>query len=80
MSELQTYALRIDGRLFRRQRQLLVKLLDVVLHDKAYAPAAEDADLLEGIAALLDEIADQAHDRHGIECLLEDHGEEPAHK
>ena len=39
------------------------------------APAAGDVDLLEGLVALTDAIADQAHDRHGIDCLLDDGGD-----
>ncbi len=66
------YTLRIDGELFRRQRELLLKMLDTVSRHKPYVPAANDVDLLEGTLALLDEIADQAHDRYGIECLLEE--------
>lgn len=63
MSELQDYALRIDGPLLRRQRQWLLELTERTAHD--------DQDHLEGIISLLDEIADQAHDRHGIASLLE---------
>ena len=65
------YTLRIDGELLRRQRELLLKILDAVSRHKPYVPAANDADLLEGATALLDQIADQAHDQHGIDCLLE---------
>ncbi len=57
------YALRIDGPLLRRQRQWLLGLAEKTTGD--------DRDHLEGIIALLDEIADQAHDRHCIDCLLE---------
>jgi len=66
------YELQIDGPLFRNQRQLLLKIMDCVSKHQPYIPAADDADLLEGATALLDELADQAHDRHGIDCLLED--------
>jgi len=69
------YTLRIDGKLFRRQRELLLKILDAVSRHKPYVPAVNDADLLEGATTLLDEIADQAHDQHGIECLLKDDSE-----
>jgi hypothetical protein len=57
MSELLSYTLRIDGQLFRRQRQLLLNLLTVVSRHEPYVPVADDADLLEGITALLDKIA-----------------------
>ena len=73
MSALKPYALCIDGQLLRSQRQLLLKLVDTTFCGKPYAPPAnEDRDLFEGIIELLDEIADQAHDRHGIDCLLDD--------
>ena len=57
------YALRIDGPLLGRQRQWLLELSNTV--------AKDDQDVLEGIVALLDEISDQAHDRYGIDCLLD---------
>ena len=56
------YALRIDGPLLAKQRQWL---LDLAEHT-----SNEGCDHLEGVIALLDEIADQAHDQHGIDCLL----------
>ena len=56
------YALRIDGPLLAKQRQWLL--------DLAEKTTGDGRDHLEGIIALLDEIADQAHDRHGIDCLL----------
>jgi hypothetical protein len=70
------YTLRIDGELFRRQRELLLKIQDAVSRHEPYVPAANDVDLLEGATSLLDEIADQAHDQHGIDCLLKDAGED----
>lgn len=71
MAELKPYALRIDGPLLANQRQSLLKVLGAVSRTEPYTPQTkEDADLLQGIVALLDEIADQAHDRHGIESLL----------
>ena len=68
MSELQDYALRIDGPLLRRQRQWLLELTDRTTHD--------DRQHLEGIISLLDEIGDQAHDRYGIASLLEPEADE----
>lgn len=55
------YALRIDGPLLRRQRRWLWEL--------AGKTAGDGREHLEGVIALLDEIADQAHDRYGIDCL-----------
>ena len=68
MTELQDYALHIDGPLLRRQREWLLGLTERTTKD--------DRDHLEGILSLLDEIADQAHDRHGIASLLEMEGDE----
>ena len=69
MTELQDYALRIDGPLLRSQRQWLLEL--------AERTTQEDREHLEGILSLLDEVADQAHDRYGIASLLEPVADEP---
>jgi len=74
------YMLDVDGPLFRAQRKLLSTIADLVHRKQSYEPALGDEDLLEGLVNLTDAIADQAHDRHGIECLLVDdhkgdHGE-----
>ena len=69
MSELHAYTLRIDGPLLRRQRQWLLDLTEQTTHD--------DQAHLEGVISLLDEIADQAHDRYGIASLLEPGADEP---
>jgi len=66
------YALAIDGKLFRAQRELLLKIADLADKKKPYLPAPGDTDLLDGLVNLTDAIADQAHDQHGIDCLLED--------
>ena len=72
MAEPQEYVLRIDGPLLANQRRLLLKVLDTVFRDEPYVPEAKDDEgLLQGIMSLLDEIADQAHDRHGIDSLIE---------
>lgn len=77
ISDLQRYALRIDGDLLRNQRRLLLKLIDSAHRNVSDVPKAkDDMDLLEGILTLLDEIADQAHDQHGIDSLIEPEGEE----
>ena len=77
--DLQDYALRIDGPLLANQRQLLLKVFDTVFRGDPYvAESPKDEELLQGVIALLDEIADQAHDRHGLASLLEaDDSEEP---
>ena len=68
MSEGNAYVLRIDGPLLRRQRRVLQGLSDAILRGVPYVPESNDEkDLMEGISALLDVIADQAHDRYGID-------------
>jgi hypothetical protein len=64
MQGLQTYRLRIDGPLLREQQKVLIGILAGQKHTQ------ETRRTLEGILELLDEVADQAHDRHGIDCLL----------
>ena len=54
----------IDGPTFRRQRQLLLSL---ARDGKA---RSSDRELLDGLVNLTDAIADQAHDKHGVDCLL----------
>jgi hypothetical protein len=67
------YTLRIDGPLLRDQRRLLLTLLDRTGEKVPDVATAQNRrGLLEGIAELLAEIADQAHDRHGIDCLEPD--------
>ena len=71
------YLLTIDGPLLRNQRQLLLKLLDAACRKTAFRFEGDnDRALLAGLAAMLDEIADRAHDRFGIDCLLETTDEE----
>jgi len=60
------YVLRIDGPLLAKQRQWLLDLAEHISND--------GRDHLEGIIALLDEIADQAHDQYGIDSLLMSEG------
>jgi len=63
---------KINGPLFRNQRLLLLKIADLAQKKQPYMPAAGDDDLLEGLVNLTDDIADEAHDQHGIACLLEE--------
>jgi len=63
---------KINGPLFRNQRLLLMKIADLAQKKQPYLPAAGDDDLLDGLVNLTDDIADQAHDQHGIDCLLEE--------
>ena len=55
------YELNIDGDLLKEQKRWLYSLASSI-------PSNPN---LEGIIALLDEITDQAHDKYGIDCLLE---------
>ena len=70
MNDTQDYALRLDGRTFRAQRELLMKIADLAHRGQPYEPVCGDKELLDGLLELTDAIADQAHDRYGIECLL----------
>ena len=70
MNDTKRYELDLDGKLFRAQRGLLLKIADLARRKEPYEPAPGDDDLLEGLLGLTDAIADQAHDRYGIECLL----------
>ena len=66
------YSLNIDGPAFRAQRGLLLKIAELAQRKRPYKPAPVDEQLLDGLIGLTDGIADQAHDEHGIDCLLED--------
>jgi hypothetical protein len=51
------------------------RIFEAAVNDVPYVPASDDAELLNGILALLDEITDQAQDQYGIDCLLENDSE-----
>ena len=68
------YTLNIDGKLFRSQRELLMKIADLARQKRPYNPTSGDEALLEGLLELTDAIADQAHDQHGIDCLFGEKG------
>ena len=70
MNDTKRYELRLDGKLFRTQRELLLRIADLARRKQRLGPAPGDDRLLEGLLGLTDSIADQAHDRYGIECLL----------
>ena len=73
-----TYTLDVDGPLFRRQRKWLidtVQLAHHMLQGKDTALLSIDRagiEILDGLINLTDSIADEAHDRHGLDCLLGD--------
>lgn len=66
-----SYHLQIDGPLFRAQRELLSQWKDAAEKETPFVPAPAHESLLDGLIQLTDEIADQAHDRHGLDCLLD---------
>jgi len=72
MNDTNPYEFSLDGGLFRAQRELLLRIADLARRKLPYEPAPGDDEVLEGLLGLTDEIADQAHDRHGIDCLLHD--------
>jgi hypothetical protein len=72
MNDTKHYELHLDGRLFRAQRELLLRVADLARRKLPYEPAPGDEAILEGLLNLTDSFADQAHDRHGIDCLLHD--------
>ena len=60
----------LDGPIFRKQRELLLSLIEAAQQGKAYGASRAEQDLLNGLVNLTDAIADQAYDKHGIDCLL----------
>ncbi len=65
-----SYALELDGPLFRAQRELLLRLHHAAGRGETAPLGPEEHELLEGLLGLTDAIADQAADRHGIDCLI----------
>jgi hypothetical protein len=64
------YRLSLDGDLFRRQRGLLLRLASAASEGRPLEMTTQDVEHLEGLIGLCDSLADQAHDEHGIDCLL----------
>ena len=64
------YSLNIGGPEFRKQRELLQRLQGSAEAEMPYWAAPGEAEWLEVLINLTDAIADQAHDRHGVDCLL----------
>ena len=56
MNESKQYVLHIDGKLFRAQRELLLKIADLVRRKQPYKPSLGDGELLEGLLNLTDAI------------------------
>ena len=63
-SLLQVYRLNLDGPLLKEQRIAVRKMIDDPSVDSTYVPS------LNGIENLLDSLADQAWDDHGIDAML----------
>jgi hypothetical protein len=72
MNDTNQYALRLDCGAFRAQRELLTKIADLAHRGQPFEPVCGDEELLDGLLELSETIADQAHDRYGIDCLLDD--------
>jgi len=64
-----SYSLNIGGPELRRQLELLQNLQGAARAQMPYWLSAGETESLEGLVNLTDEIADQAHDCHGIDCL-----------
>ena len=65
-----SYALELDGPLFRMQRELLLRLHHATGRGESIPLGPKEHELLEGLLGLTDAIADQAADCHGIDCLI----------
>jgi len=71
-----SYDLRIDGPLLRAQRERLLELANGLQRGIPIQAAPDDRRLIDGLINLTDEIADQAADRYGIDCLVSESGKE----
>lgn len=69
------YTLIIDGPQFRAQRQLLLNLTQWVGQETPLVSDPDHENLLNGLINLTDEIADQAHDHYGVDCLIDENDE-----
>ena len=73
-----SYDLRIDGPLLRAQRERLLELANGLQRGIPIQAAPDDKHLIDGLINLTDEIADQAADRYGIDCLVSESAKEEA--
>jgi len=62
----------MDPARFRDQRRLLLALVQRGKSGSSDELTAADADQLDGLESLLDDLADFAHDVLGMDCLIED--------
>ena len=61
------YEYELDGPLFRRQREWLWRVSAEIRRHGRYSPQPGDLDLIAGLINMTDALADQAHDRYGID-------------
>jgi hypothetical protein len=66
----------MDPAAFRDQRRLLLALVDRGKSGSSNELTAADADQLDGLESMLDDLADFAHDVLGMDCLIEERPEE----
>jgi len=66
----------MDPALFREQRRRLGQLVEDARRSITGPISAVDVDLLDGLGAMLDDLADFAHDVLGMDCLVEERQEE----
>jgi hypothetical protein len=64
MNNITNLIKKIDGPLFRSQRELILELIE------SGEILTSDIRILEGLQNLLDAVADIAHDEYGIDCLI----------
>ena len=64
------FDLKIDGPVLREQRLLLLAVANDLNRGRRQPGYPGEKELVEGLLSLTDEIADQAADRYGIDCLL----------
>ena len=67
---VQNYVLSIDGPLLRQQRQLLIAREADLLDTEKFSAEPGELAAVRGLIELTDAIADQAHDKYGIDSLL----------
>lgn len=65
-----TIKISLDVPLFKEQRRFLNTLIDACFN--ASIASEKEFDMLIGIQSLLDDIADVAHDKYGLDTLLEE--------
>jgi len=62
---------KIDGSLLREQRKFLLRQRYLL---EKWNASGYDLSLLDGVINLIDHIADELHDKYGVDCLLTEEG------